>query len=84
MFGPKVESLQQLCLKGKLNAIKTSNWTFKAEISDFNWSKLKLSARESKITTHFANHLKMTTLWWTSIEWIERVFKINVPSNNKV
>jgi glutamyl-tRNA reductase len=43
------------------------------------WSKLKLSAQESqKITTHFANHFKDDdTMVDESIEWIERVFKIN-------
>jgi glutamyl-tRNA reductase len=74
-----------IALKEKLNAIKTSNWTFKAEkYLILTWSKLKLSAQESykKITT-LANHLKDDdTMVDESIEWIERVFKMLLPSNN--
>jgi glutamyl-tRNA reductase len=70
-----------IALKEKLNAIKTSELDFQSrKISDFNLEQAEIiSARIiQKITTHFANHLKDDdTMVDESIEWIEKVFKIN-------
>jgi glutamyl-tRNA reductase len=70
-----------IALKEKLNAIKTSELDFQSrKISDFNLEQAEIiSARIiQKITTHFANHLKDDdTMVDESIDWIEKVFKIN-------
>jgi glutamyl-tRNA reductase len=73
-FAPTITALKE-----KLNAIKLQNWISKQKISDFNLEQAEIiSARITKITTHFANHLKDDdTMVDESIEWIERVFKIN-------
>jgi glutamyl-tRNA reductase len=56
-------------LKAKLNAIKASELDFQSKkISNFNEEQAEIiSNRIIKITTHFANHLKMITLWWMKV-----------------
>ncbi len=74
-FAPTINAL-----KAKLNEIKTAELNFQSKkISDFNEEQAEIiSARIiQKITTHFANHLKdESTMVDESIEWIEKVFKI--------
>jgi glutamyl-tRNA reductase len=58
-FAPTIHAL-----KDKLNAIKKLDFQSR-KISDFNLEQAEIiSARIQKITTHFANHLKMTIPWW--------------------
>ncbi|WPR72305.1 glutamyl-tRNA reductase [Flavobacterium sp. NG2] len=74
-FAPTINAL-----KAKLNDIKKAELNFQSKkIADFNEEQAEIiSARIiQKITTHFANHLKDEgTMVDESIEWIERVFKI--------
>jgi glutamyl-tRNA reductase len=59
-------------LKDKLNYKNQLDFQSR-KISDFNLEQAEIiSAKLSKITTHFANHLKMTTMVDESIEWIEK------------
>jgi glutamyl-tRNA reductase len=49
------------------------------KISDFNLEQAEIiSARIKKITTHFANHLKMTIPWWMKASSGLKSFKIGV------
>jgi glutamyl-tRNA reductase len=73
-------------LKAKLNAIKASELDFQSKkISNFNEEQAEIiSNRIIKITTHFANHLKDdNTMVDESIEWIEKVFKIERQLNKR-
>ena len=74
-FAPTINAL-----KAKLNDIKTAELNFQSKkIAGFNEEQAEIiSARIiQKITTQFANHLKDEgTMVDESIEWIERVFKI--------
>lgn len=74
-FAPTINAL-----KDKLNAIKESELDFQSrKISNFNEEQAQIISDRliQKITTHFANHLKdETTLVDESIEWIEKVFRI--------
>ncbi|GIZ07866.1 glutamyl-tRNA reductase [Flavobacterium sp. UMI-01] len=74
-FAPTINAL-----KAKLNDIKKAELNFQSKkIADFNEEQAEIiSARIiQKITTHFANHLKdENTMVDESIQWIERVFKI--------
>jgi glutamyl-tRNA reductase len=74
-FAPTINAL-----KAKLNDIKTAELNFQSKkIAGFNEEQAEIiSARIiQKITTHFANHLKdENTMVDESIDWIERVFKI--------
>jgi glutamyl-tRNA reductase len=73
-FAPTIHAL-----KDKLNAIKKSELIFR-KISDFNLEQAEIiSARIiQKITTHFANHLKMTIPWWMKASSGLKSFKIGV------
>ncbi|MBK0369684.1 glutamyl-tRNA reductase [Flavobacterium agrisoli] len=75
-FAPTINAL-----KAKLNEIKNSELNFQSKkISDFNEEQAEIISNRiiQKITTHFANHLKEDdTMVDESIEWIEKVFKIN-------
>ncbi|MCG9792058.1 glutamyl-tRNA reductase [Flavobacterium algicola] len=75
-FAPTINAL-----KAKLNDIKTAELNFQSKkIAGFNEEQAEIiSARIiQKITTHFANHLKdESTMVDESIQWIEKVFKID-------
>jgi glutamyl-tRNA reductase len=81
-FAPTIHALKQ-----KLNQIKESELTVQRKKSnDFNEEQAELiSARIiQKITNHFASHLKEDdTLVEESIEWIEKVFQLSSPVNQK-
>ncbi|UMY66318.1 MULTISPECIES: glutamyl-tRNA reductase [unclassified Flavobacterium] len=74
-FAPTIHALKE-----KLNAIKESELDFQSKkISNFNEEQAKIISDRiiHKITTHFANHLKdEATMVDESIEWIEKVFRI--------
>ena len=74
-FAPTINALKE-----KLNEIKNSELDFQSrKISNFNEQQAEIISNRiiQKITTHFANHLKDTnTPMDESIEWIEKVFKI--------
>jgi len=74
-FAPTINAL-----KAKLNDIKTSELDFQSrKILNFNEEQAEIISNRiiQKITTHFANHLKdENTMVDESIEWIEKVFKI--------
>lgn len=74
-FAPTIHALKE-----KLNAIKESELDFQSrKISNFNEEQAQIISDRliQKITTHFANHLKdEATLVDESIEWIEKVFRI--------
>lgn len=74
-FAPTINAL-----KAKLNEIKNSELDFQSKkIADFNEEQAEIISNRiiQKITTHFANHLKdENTMVDESIEWIEKVFKI--------
>lgn len=78
-FAPTIHALKE-----KLNAIKKSELDFQSKkIQNFNEEQAEIiSARIiQKITTHFANHLKDdTTMVDESIEWIEKVFRIEASA----
>jgi len=81
-FAPTIHALKQ-----KLNQIKESELTVQRKKSNnFNEEQAELiSARIiQKITNHFASHLKEDdTLVEESIEWIEKVFQLSSPVNQK-
>lgn len=74
-FAPTINAL-----KDKLNEIKTSELDFQSKkIENFNEEQAEIISNRiiQKITTHFANHLKdHNTSLDESIEWIEKVFRI--------
>ncbi|WP_072989620.1 glutamyl-tRNA reductase [Flavobacterium segetis] len=74
-FAPTINAL-----KAKLNDIKMSELDFQSrKILNFNEEQAEIISNRiiQKITTHFANHLKdENTMVDESIEWIEKVFKI--------
>ena len=74
-FAPTIHALKE-----KLNAIKNSELDFQSKkIADFNEAQAEIISNRiiHKITTHFANHLKDdSTIVDESIEWIEKVFRI--------
>ncbi|RZJ68419.1 MAG: glutamyl-tRNA reductase [Flavobacterium sp.] len=74
-FAPTINALKE-----KLNEIKNSELDFQSrKITNFNEEQAEIISNRiiQKITTHFANHLKDTnTPVDESIEWIEKVFKI--------
>jgi len=74
-FAPTINAL-----KAKLNDIKMSELDFQSrKILNFNEEQAEIISNRiiQKITTHFANHLKdENTMVEESIEWIEKVFKI--------
>ncbi|RTY95971.1 glutamyl-tRNA reductase [Flavobacterium sp. GT3R68] len=78
-FAPTIHAL-----KAKLNAIKKAELNFQSKkIIDFNEEQAEIISNRiiQKITTHFANHLKDdNTMVDESIEWIEKVFRIEAPS----
>lgn len=75
-FAPTINALKE-----KLNAIKISELDFQSKkIANFNEEHAEIISNRiiQKITTQFANHLKDdNTMVDESIEWIEKVFKIN-------
>ena len=75
-FAPTINAL-----KAKLNEIKESELDFQSKkIVGFNEEQAEIITNRliHKITTHFANHLKdENTSVDESIEWIEKVFKID-------
>jgi glutamyl-tRNA reductase len=74
-FAPTINAL-----KAKLNDMKMSELDFQSKkILNFNEEQAEIISNRiiQKITTHFANHLKdENTMVDESIEWIEKVFKI--------
>jgi len=81
-FAPTIHALKQ-----KLNQIKESELMVqRKKMNDFNEEQAELiSARIiQKITNHFASHLKDDdTLVEESIEWIEKIFQLSSPLNQK-
>lgn len=81
-FAPTIHALKQ-----KLNQIKESELMVqRKKMNDFNEEQAELiSARIiQKITNHFASHLKDDdTLVEESIEWIEKIFQLSSPQNQK-
>jgi glutamyl-tRNA reductase len=77
-FAPTITAL-----KAKLNNIKTSELNFqRKKISNFDEVQAEIISTRiiQKITTHFANHLKDdNTMVDESIEWIEKIFRIETP-----
>ena len=74
-FAPTIHALKE-----KLNTIKDGELDFqRKKISNFDEEQAEIISRRiiHKITTHFANHLKdRDTMVDESIEWIEKVFRI--------
>lgn len=74
-FAPTINALKE-----KLNSIKDNELDFqRKKISNFDEAQAEIISQRiiHKITTHFANHLKdRDTVVDDSIEWIEKVFKI--------
>lgn len=74
-FAPTINALKE-----KLNEIKNSELDFQSrKILNFNGEQAEIISNRiiQKITTHFANHLKdHNTSVDESIEWIEKVFRI--------
>jgi glutamyl-tRNA reductase len=74
-FAPTIHALKE-----KLNFIKDSELDFqRKKINNFDEEQAEIISNRiiQKITTHFANHLKdSNTVVDDSIEWIEKVFKI--------
>lgn len=74
-FAPTINAL-----KDKLNAIKEGEIDFqRKKIRNFDEEQAEIISQRiiQKITTHFANHLKdHNTAVDESIEWIEKVFKL--------
>ncbi|MGQ2983561.1 glutamyl-tRNA reductase [Flavobacterium sp.] len=77
-FAPTINALKE-----KLNSIKDSELDFqRKKISNFDEEQAEIISQRiiHKITTHFANHLKdRDTVVDESIEWIEKVFRIETP-----
>lgn len=78
-FAPTIHALKE-----KLNSIKETELSFqRKKISNFDEEQAEIISKRliHKITTHFANHLKDNdTMVDESIEWIEKVFKIENTS----
>lgn len=78
-FAPTIHALKE-----KLNSIKETELNFqRKKISNFDEEQAEIISKRiiQKITTHFANHLKDSdTMVDESIEWIEKVFKIENTS----
>ena len=74
-FAPTINALKE-----KLNTIKETELSFqRKKISNFDEEQAEIISQRiiHKITTHFANHLKdRDTMVDESIEWIEKVFRI--------
>lgn len=74
-FAPTIHALKE-----KLNIIKDTELNFqRKKISNFDEEQAEIISKRiiHKITTHFANHLKDSdTMVDESIEWIEKVFRI--------
>lgn len=74
-FAPTINAL-----KDKLNIIKNNELDFqRRKINNFDEEQAEIISQRiiQKITTHFANHLKdRDTVVDESIEWIEKVFKL--------
>ena len=81
-FAPTIHALKQ-----KLNSIKDTELKFqRKKISNFDEEQAEIISKRiiHKITTHFANHLKDSdTMVDESIEWIEKVFKIENTANEQ-
>lgn len=79
-FAPTINALKE-----KLNLIKDSELSFqRKKISNFDEEQAEIISRRiiHKITTQFANHLKdRETMVDESIEWIEKVFRIETTTN---
>ena len=78
-FAPTIHALKE-----KLNSIKDGELDFqRKKISNFDEEQAELISNRiiQKITTHFANHLKDNdTMVDESIEWIEKVFRIETAA----
>lgn len=78
-FAPTINALKE-----KLNSIKDTELNFqRKKITNFDEEQAEIISQRiiHKITTHFANHLKdRDTMVDESIEWIEKVFRIEAPS----
>lgn len=74
-FAPTIHALKE-----KLNSIKETELNFqRKKITDFHEEQAEIISQRiiQKITTHFANHLKDNdTMVDESIEWIEKVFRL--------
>lgn len=74
-FAPTIHALKE-----KLNSIKDTELSFqRKKLSNFDEEQAEIISNRiiQKITTHFANHLKDNdTMVDESIEWIEKVFRI--------
>lgn len=81
-FAPTIHALKE-----KLNTIKDNELNFqRKKISNFDEDQAEIISNRliQKITTHFANHLKDSdTLVDESIEWIEKVFRIEATAKNE-
>ena len=77
-FAPTINALKE-----KLNSIADNELNFqRKKISNFDEEQAEIISQRiiHKITTHFANHLKdRDTVVDESIEWIEKVFRIENP-----
>lgn len=77
-FAPTINALKE-----KLNSIADGELNFqRKKISNFDEEQAEIISQRiiHKITTHFANHLKdRDTVVDDSIEWIEKVFRIETP-----
>ncbi|MVO09522.1 glutamyl-tRNA reductase [Flavobacterium sp. TP390] len=75
-FAPTIHSLKE-----KLADIKNSELNYqRKKMDNFNEEQAEIISNRiiQKITTHFANHLKHeNTMVDESIEWIEKVFRLN-------
>jgi glutamyl-tRNA reductase len=78
-FAPTIHALKE-----KLNSIKDTELNFqRKKINNFDEEQAEIISNRiiQKITTHFANHLKDSdTMVDESIEWIEKVFRIETAA----
>lgn len=78
-FAPTIHALKE-----KLNSIKDTELSFqRKKLSNFDEEQAEIISNRiiQKITTHFANHLKDNdTMVDESIEWIEKVFRIETAA----
>lgn len=78
-FAPTIHALKE-----KLNSIKETELSFqRKKILNFDEEQAEIISNRiiQKITTHFANHLKDNdTMVDESIEWIEKVFRIETAA----
>jgi glutamyl-tRNA reductase len=78
-FAPTIHALKE-----KLNSIKDGELDFqRKKITNFDEEQAEIISNRiiQKITTHFANHLKDNdTMVDESIEWIEKVFRIETAA----